>query len=77
MDLYREDIVQSKTRDPNGAHGIYGGEAEKLFEDSRGRQLLQETEVNITGEEARDRIQDEIAMGSWVRPSSNWFREDN
>ena len=32
------------------SHGIYGGEAEKLFEDRRGRPLLQEREANITGE---------------------------
>ena len=77
LNLYREDIVHSRTSDPNGAQGVYGGEAERRFEIRRGRPLLQETEANIAGKEVRDKIRDEIAMGSWVRPSSNWFREDN
>ena len=75
--MYREDIARTRAEDPNGAHGVYGGEAETRFDVRRGRPLLQETEANITGKEMRDNIRDEISMGRWVRPSSNWFREEN
>ena len=77
LNLHREDIARARAEDPNGAHGVYGGEAERRFEVRRGRPLLQETEANIAGKQTRDSIRDEISMGNWVRPSSNWYREDN
>jgi hypothetical protein len=77
LNMHREDIARARAEDPNGAHGVYGGEAERRFEVRRGRPLLQETEANNAGKQTRDGIRDEISMGSWVRPSSNWYREDN
>jgi hypothetical protein len=77
IDIHRQDIATHRVQNPMGAHGIYGGEQEVRFNTQRGRPLQQEVEANMKGKEIRDNIKREISTGNWVRPATNWYRDNN
>ena len=77
LDIHRQDIATHRVQNPMGAHGVYGGEEEVRLDTQRGRPLQQEVEANMKGKENRDNIKREISTGNWVRPATNWYRDQN
>ena len=77
FDIHRQDIDRHRVADPSGAHGIYGAEEEVRFDIHRGRPLQQEIDANLMGKQKRDMIKSEIMTGNWVRPATNWYKEEN
>ena len=77
IDIHREDIAMHMAQNPTGAQGIYGGEQEVRFSTQRGRPLQQEVESSMKGKEIRDKLRGDIATGNWVRPATNWYKEQN
>ena len=77
IDIQRQDIAMHRVQNPMGAQGIYGGEQEVRFSIQRGRRLQQEVEANTKGKEIRDKLRTDIASDNWVRPATNWYRDQN
>ena len=76
-EMFLDDIAREQTDTPDNATGVFGGEEEMVFDNRRGRPVLEDTESNTGGKIIRERLRREIEDGDWVRPRANWFRERN
>jgi hypothetical protein len=74
-EVFMDDNIRFIAVNPDVADGIFGGEEEQP--NNRGRPRIVETTSKRLGVSYRNKIRDEIARVGLVRPTVNWYKDNN